>query len=184
MFNITSGAVVISGVTVRNGKTTGNGGGIYNIDSITITGSTLSGNSADSGGGIFNQNVTASITNSTFSGNGASTGGGIFNASGAVDLTNVIIANSPSGGDCSGSSTSLGHNLDSDDTCGLTDTDDLPGADPLLGPLQNNGGATDTHALRRGWTSATSMASPGLRPRWARWSRPRKTSGELCRAKC
>ena len=100
--------------------------------------------------GIFTNFGTITITNSTFSGNGASTGGGIFNASGAVDLTNVIIANSPSGGDCSGSITSLGHNLDSDDTCGLTDTDDLPGADPLLGPLQNNGGATDTHALRRG----------------------------------
>lgn len=139
--NNTNGAVAITETSFTGNSATGNGGGIYNIDSITITGSTLSGNSADSSGGIFNQNVTASITNSTFSGNGASTGGGIFNASGAVDLTNVIIANSPSGGDCSGSITSLGHNLDSDDTCGLTDTDDLPGADPLLGPLQNNGGA-------------------------------------------
>jgi len=178
--NNTNGAVAITETSFTGNSATGNGGGIYNIDSITITGSTLSGNSADSGGGIysggvavidsitvtnstisentaaaqgggiFNQNITASITNSTFSGNGASTGGGIFNASGAVDLTNVIIANSPSGGDCSGSITSLGHNLGSDDTCGLTDTDDLPGADPLLGPLQNNGGATDTHALRRG----------------------------------
>ena len=42
---------------------------------------------------------------------------------------------------------SVGYNLDSDGTCNLTDSTDLPGVDPLLGPLQNNGGPTLTHAL-------------------------------------
>jgi len=45
---------------------------------------------------------------------------------------------------------SSGHNIDSDGSCGLTDPTDLSNVDPLLGPLQSNGGPTPTHALFRG----------------------------------
>lgn len=45
------------------------------------------------------------------------------------------------------SALSLGHNIDSDGTCGLTGTGDQPEVDPKLGPLQDNGGPTQTHAL-------------------------------------
>ena len=45
---------------------------------------------------------------------------------------------------------SLGHNLDTDGTCGLRDPSDLNGVDPLLGPLANNGGFTQTQALLAG----------------------------------
>jgi hypothetical protein len=45
---------------------------------------------------------------------------------------------------------SLGHNLDSDGTCNLTELTDLPNTDPMLGPLQDNGGPTWTHALLPG----------------------------------
>jgi len=72
---------------------------------------------------------------------------------GTVTLTNTIIANNPNGGDCLASSpiTSMGHNLDSDDSCGLTSAGDLSNiADPKLGPLQLNGGPTLTHALLEG----------------------------------
>jgi len=49
------------------------------------------------------------------------------------------VANSQSGGDCAGDPiTSLGHNLDSDGTCGLTGPGDLFNIDPMLGPLQDN----------------------------------------------
>jgi hypothetical protein len=56
------------------------------------------------------------------------------------------------GGDCGSSVTvtSHGHNIDSDGTCGLTDPTDLPNTDPMLGPLQDNGGPTWTHALQLG----------------------------------
>jgi hypothetical protein len=47
-------------------------------------------------------------------------------------------------------STSLGHNLDSAGTCGFTDPTDLASVNPLLGPLQDNGGPTPTHALLPG----------------------------------
>ena len=52
----------------------------------------------------------------------------------------------------SGSPTSLGYNLIGDDTgCGYTPgTGDLLNVDPLLGPLRDNGGDTETHALLPG----------------------------------
>lgn len=138
--------------TTLNSNNAENGGGIWNGALITVINSTLSGNTSIlSGGGINNAVGTAKITNSTLSGNSAfSNGGGIYIEFGTVNLSNVIVANSTSGGDCSGSATSLGHNLDSDDTCGLTDPDDLPGVVPLLGPLEDNGGPTETHELLPG----------------------------------
>jgi hypothetical protein len=64
----------------------------------------------------------------------------------------VIASNSS--GNCqdagSGTFVSLGFNLDDDDTCDLTDPTDLPNTDPMLGPLQDNGGATFTHSLLPG----------------------------------
>lgn len=45
---------------------------------------------------------------------------------------------------------SLGHNLDSDNRCGLGGPGDLTGVDPRLGPLTDNGGVVLTHALESG----------------------------------
>ena len=55
VFNITGGAVAISGVAVQNGNTTGDGGGISNFGTLTLTDSTVSGNTATFtvGGGIY-----------------------------------------------------------------------------------------------------------------------------------
>ncbi|HSB66254.1 MAG TPA: choice-of-anchor Q domain-containing protein, partial [Anaerolineales bacterium] len=62
-----------------------------------------------------------------------------------------IIADNPSGSDClnnSGTISDAGHNLDSDNSCGLLPANgSLPGTNPQLGPLHNNGGPTYTHAL-------------------------------------
>jgi hypothetical protein len=81
-------------------------------------------------------------------------GGGLWNGfESTLTLANSIVANNPNGGDCYsvyGPITSGGHNLDSDRSCQLTASTDLPGNDPLLGPLQDNGGPTFTHALLPG----------------------------------
>jgi len=45
---------------------------------------------------------------------------------------------------------SLGHNIDGDGTCMLTGTGDQPATNPGLGPLQDNGGPTATHAIASG----------------------------------
>lgn len=147
------GTLTLANSTVSGNTASVDGGGILNSFGIlTLTNSTVSGNTATSsnGGGINNFRGTLTLTNSTISSNTAPFfGGGIVNNLDTVDLVNTIIANN-SGVNCSlvsGSITSLGNNLDSDGTCGLTEPTDLPNTDPMLGPLQDNGGPTETHAL-------------------------------------
>lgn len=135
-----------------NGNTARYGGGINNNDDrgVTyLTNSTISNNRANSyGGGISNHGVVT-VTNSTISHNSSTNpGGGLYNF-GDINLSNSILANSLNGGDCitygSGSVIDNGFNIIEDNSCGLTG-----GSDPLLGPLQNNGGSTFTHALLLG----------------------------------
>ncbi|MFN6051498.1 MAG: choice-of-anchor Q domain-containing protein, partial [Planctomycetia bacterium] len=127
------------------------GGGVYNAGSgiLNIFNSTVSGNSAGQGGAIANSGGTVIVTNSTVSGNSANQGGGIANT-GTLNIANTIIANSTSGGDYLSSGGTIGTN-----TNNLVEDGSLPGTseitgDPLLGPLQNNGGPTFTQALLSG----------------------------------
>lgn len=128
-----------------------NGGGIFNNDATaTLSNVTVSGNSALNGGGVENSSgATAMLTNVTLSGNAASIGGGAIGTVGAtLSLENTIVANSPSGANCSGPLTTQGHNLDSGDTCGFdTGLKDQINVDPKLKALAGNGGFTPTHAL-------------------------------------
>ena len=164
------GTVTLTNSTV-NGNNAEFGGGILNCSAagpsnstvssnnasipdtlVTLTNSTISGNNASRiGGGIFNciGNLVY-LFNSTVSGNSTDGhGGGIHNGYGTAELTNTMVAKQVSGEDCSGPITSNGHNLDSDGNCSLDAPGDLT-ADPKLGPLQNNGGRTETHALLPG----------------------------------
>jgi hypothetical protein len=96
------------------------------------------------------------LSSSTLSGNSARRLLGSFYKSGidnssTLVVRNTIVANSLSlGSNCSGSMTSKGHNLSSDGSCPFTNTGDLNNTDPMLGPLQNNGGPTETMALPPG----------------------------------
>lgn len=131
----------------------GFGGGIFNVGEVLINNSTLSGNAAyahfnySQGGGIDNDLGIVTISNSTLSGNGAARGGGIF---GGVTLQNSIVANNLAGGNCSRTESSRGYNLSSDKTCNFSGPGDLNNTNPNLGPLQNNGGPTQTMALLEG----------------------------------
>jgi predicted outer membrane repeat protein len=147
-------------LTVSNCTISGNsayfGGGIYNyVGTVTLTNTTLSGNYAESGGGAIRNEGTLTITNSTLSGNFCANspddhGGGIYNT-GTLKIGDTILKVGPSGENVYnvqpiGSVTSLGYNLSSDNGGGyLTATGDRITTDPMLGPLQNNGGPTFTH---------------------------------------
>jgi len=150
-----AGTATIKSSTLWGNFATGWGGGIHNYaGNLTITNSTLSGNGTSTigrGGGIYNH-ANMAINNSTISGNKAPSGGGIYNSASTftVTLQNSIVANSPSGGDCTGTMTSKGYNLSSDGTCNFNNSGDRRNTDPKLGLLQNNGGPALTQALLTG----------------------------------
>ena len=129
---------------------------LLNDASLTLNNTTVMGNS----GTIFARGGTTTLNNSTVSGNGQSflidaalhlnnatvvnNGGALYDRSGVTTSKNSIIANN-SGGNCLGPFASNGYNLASTSNCGLTQTTDFPNTNPLLGPLQDNGGPTWTH---------------------------------------
>ncbi|MFQ5615898.1 MAG: choice-of-anchor Q domain-containing protein, partial [Anaerolineales bacterium] len=123
--------------------------GIINSATLNVVNSTFFDNAATTlGGGIYTSyRGTSSISNSTFFKNSAgSLGGGISNR-GTLSMYNTIIAGSINGGDCwnNGAVGANVSNLIEDGSCDPAFT-----GDPMLGPLQNNGGPTPTHALLPG----------------------------------
>ena len=177
-----SGNMVSCIQTGTNGACFAQGGGIFNSGTLTLTNSTVSGNTASctnsgggscfaQGGGLFDSLPgTLTLTNSTVSGNTVSCSGSCTAAGsglwsqGTATLTATIIAKQLLGSDCFAffftSITSNGFNLDSDNTCNLTGTGDQPGVtNPLLGPLANNGGPTQTQALLTGSPAIDAVTS-------------------------
>lgn len=65
-------------------------------------------------------------------------------------LQNSIVANNKLGGDCNGVVYSDGYNLSSDSTCSFNGAGDKNSTNPMLGPLQNAGGPTQTMPLLAG----------------------------------
>ena len=137
----------------------GDGGGIANVGAaatLSLSNDTISGNHAFIGGGVFNLGGNASLRNVTVSQNaftGGGEGGGVENYVGSMDIANTLFANNHA--NCGRSLLSLGHNLDTDGSCALSGPGDVSAVPPqsidaLLGPLQDNGGATRTYALLAG----------------------------------
>jgi len=147
---IWSSAIINNSATGDPGQE--RGGGIFNSGETVVMNTTISGNTAgDLGGGIFNEGDFAAVF-STIAGNVTEAGlaGGIHQivGSGAQFFGTIIAGNSS--GDCGGIFIeSLGYNVSTSD-CNLIDPTDSPDTDPLLGPLQDNGGPTLTHALQEG----------------------------------
>ena len=164
---IFNGGMLTIGSSTFSGNSASEGGSTYNSGggTLTITNSTVSGNTAPvAGGGIFNLGAAA-ITNSTVSGNSSGLGGGILN-SGTLQMGDTVLNMGAAGSNISnsGTVTSLGYNLSSDDGAGvLTGPGDQININPLLGLLQNNGGPTFTHALLAG-SPAIDGGDPNFTP--------------------
>jgi predicted outer membrane repeat protein len=136
---------------------------VYSGD-MDIQNSTFSGNSSKRGGGIKSRqvgvnNYTLDIKHSTFAYNVATEidneenpyhnlwGGGALNVSESINLENNLFAYNTSI-DCqleNGMNYSGSGNYSTDGTCGGTVE-----TNPLIGPLKDNGGGTQTHALLSG----------------------------------
>jgi hypothetical protein len=173
------GTVTLLNSTVT-GNSSSEAGGIGNNGLLTVVNSTISHNGGEAAGGIGNGGtvtlLNSTITDNTVFGAPHDQSGGILNEGGTIALNNSIIlgngevhpvgsegeevlirgnecvnAFNPESGLPLGQITSLGHNLG----CTTDGPGDLT-ADPakvfttVLGPLQNNGGPTQTHALLPG----------------------------------
>jgi hypothetical protein len=170
MFN-NSSSPTLTDVIFNENSTSGQGGGMNNANDSnpSMTRLTFSNNSADNGGGMHNTSSSPSLTNVTFSGNSALVrgggmvnllssptltnitisgnsaaveGGGMFNNGGNPVITNSILYNNI-GGEIVGSGTPVvTYSIVQGGYAGTGNLD----ADPLLGPLADNGGFTQTMA--------------------------------------
>ncbi len=171
-----SGFDTLSNSTVANNTATSDGGGLYGqifLGGLASTGDTFSGNMAATGGGIYMSGGLA-LTNATVAGNTATAGGGGIAISGSLSLTQVTVEGNtaPSGGGVlaissssllltnsiiagstgpdvttAGPVTTQGGNLVQD---GSVTGASVINANPLLSPLGNYGGPTQTTALLPG----------------------------------
>jgi len=165
----------LAGYDPQTSQASGYGGGLcVSYGAVaTVTNCTIAGNSADLyGGGIFQYLATLSVINSTISGNSATNGGGGIWVGGlGLSVGNTIIAGNtapagpfPAGPDVAARPvTSNGYNLigNTSGSSGFGATGDQLNVNPLLGPLADNGGPTQTMALLPG-SPAIDAGSNGL----------------------
>jgi hypothetical protein len=154
----------VSGNSCKNGD----GGGIYLFESTAnILNSTISGNSTGGGGGgiVAFFNSTTKIQNSTIAFNTATTatsGGGIWNQSGTLSIESTIVAkNTDTGAPDVGGVVTENFSLIGNTTgATISGANNVNSVDPLLGPLGNNGGPTQTHALLAGSPAINKGSNP------------------------
>lgn len=166
IYNASGASLTVTGSTISGNTTAGGGGaGIYNHGTLTVTDSTISGNSASgvqpAGGGIYSSNGFT-LADSTVTGNSVSCvafgcdaggipasvfGGGISTNTGSSMISNSIVAAnsgyavSPGAAvnaDVDGNFTDNGGNLIGTSSNGTSNLD------PMLAPLANYGGPTQT----------------------------------------
>lgn len=175
---------ILTNVTLSGNTASNNGGGmyIYNGSDPILTNMTFSGNTAvNRGGGVYvNGGSHPEFTNSTITGNTAASGGGLFNDD--SDLWNeVYFWNSILWGNTGGQIIALDihiwiwHSVVQDGFGSTWPTNTT--ADPLLGPLADNGGFSLTHTLGTG-SSAIDTADPGYCPAFDQRDFPRPMDGD------
>ncbi|MBN1993561.1 MAG: hypothetical protein JW953_12750 [Anaerolineae bacterium] len=170
--------LALTGNQVGNGGGLFNMNGTMTLVNSTLSGNAANGipgagtDVSGMGGGAVNAGSTLIsrliLTNTTVTGNHANvTGGGL--GTGLLDpaawgtattLKNSLVAGNSATmlpANCTSQPTSApnmfvsqGYNLENGNTCNLTQASDLINTDPLLGPLADNGGPTQTHALPPG----------------------------------
>jgi hypothetical protein len=152
---LNAGNLTLDRSLIARNSAANNGGGIDNTATATasIDTSTLSANQALSadGGGVRNAGALVLTSSAVFENIAAGTGGGLRLINTASARNSVLAGNSAtSGADCLGTIDSLGYNIVQDANvaeCAISNvvTGNQLGIDPLLLPLQDNGGPTETH---------------------------------------
>jgi hypothetical protein len=136
-------------VDVTGTAITDNGGrGLHRVvslltmENVTVSGNASAGVAAWDFPSFKGDRRGSRITSCTIAGNGGIGLSGIWS-----EVDHTIVANNLGASQCGGTLTSRGHNLSSDDSCRFIMPSDIQDADPLLLPLDANGGLTPTRAL-------------------------------------
>ncbi len=155
------GQLTITNSTISGNVSNNISGGVMNrpLAILRLTNSTLSGNSALGAAAIENDiDGLLFLTNCTITNNSSLGLGAVHLNTQTAEVRNTIIAGN-TGGDVGGNFISRGNNVigNSDNSSGFTNgiNHDQVGSgvsllNPRLGPLANNGGPTQTHALLAG----------------------------------
>ncbi len=143
------GVMVVTGTTMKGNSATNHGGGIFNYGNASIANSTFTQNNADFwGSGIFNFGVMT-VYNSTLAGNTGSHTFFNYQSSAVLSIANTIIVGSGGSWGCMNNGGTISYHannlFDVAWYCG-----DFSSADPLLNPLADNGGPTQTMSLKDG----------------------------------
>lgn len=161
LFHSSSVVATVSATTISNNQAA-NGGGVSSTGPINLTNATVTTNVASVNGGGLHNTSTATLLGVTIANNMAGgSGGGISsnNGGGDASLKNTLVARNTAAtnADINGVAfVNQGNNLIGDGGSVTTFVNGLNGnlvgatgteIDPLLSPLQDNGGATLTHAL-------------------------------------
>lgn len=136
---------------IQNGQASAGASGT----TLNVVTSTFSGNTDP----LVTEGGTTSISSSTFTGN---SGKALAGNAGTTTVGNSILAVNAPGVACSGTVASGGHNIVSDGSCAFAGTGDRNSTAANLGPLQNNGGPTLTHAPLAGSPAIDTGSCPGL----------------------
>ncbi len=172
IFSLPSGVTnVLTALTITNGNSLSDGGAIHNVGKLTLNQCTFAGNraatyggaifnsgplvlnectlalnlSSFSGGAIYNNSTSMTVNQSTICSNTASDGAGIRNAN-TLTMTNSIVA---------------GNSGDINVRGPFTGTSNLTNGIPILAPLGNYGGPTQTMPPLAG-SPALNATSSGL----------------------
>jgi hypothetical protein len=145
-----SGGIAIHASTFSGNQTVASnssrGGAIGSSGDMSIDNSTFAGNAASGFGGALQLDHAATMVSSTFSGNYSALGGNAVNTFATFTVSRSILDG------CNGTVTSAGDNIGTDGSCFTDSTvlNDRGNLAPRLAPLADNGGPTETMALRSG----------------------------------
>jgi hypothetical protein len=146
------GPTILRRSAVTGNETTGNFTISSSTANVDIEDVTISGNT-EPNAIIYIGAGTVTLRNVTLADNDAYVAA-YGSTDGTIQIINSIVYNPLTSRECStnanGVADSIGYTLDRDGSCATGATGDQASVDPLLGPLADNGGPTDTHRLLAG----------------------------------